>query len=503
MDYLAMASEGLPPSLKDDSRGNGHKTEPPPLETEGYSRSDYGMARRFIDRHGEIVRYCHGHNRWLVWDGKRWQPDADAAVIRMAKETVKAMYAELAGFEDAERRRDFFKFIVKSEADAKIMAMLSSAESEIEAAITPLVLDADPWLFNCENGTLDLRTGKLRPHRQGDMITKIAPVVYDPDARSDLWVRFLKESTGDDPDLIRFLARATGYTLTGDTREENLFFVHGPTNTGKSTFLEALKATMGDYALTSDFETFLARSFVGAARPDIARLAGARFVVSIEVDEGKKLAQGLVKQLTGRDTINARELYQRSFDFMPQFKLWLAANHAPEVRHDDDAMWRRILRVPFDVTVPKEKRDPTLKARLKDDPAERSAILAWAVNGCMDWQRNGLGVPPRVELATDEYRKTQDPLRDFIEGYCVLSENIWTPASDLREVYERWAKESGAEILRAHKWMEALTAHGCESERRRRSGILMRGWRGIGLMTDYEDGVPTQDKLEQSDELPF
>ncbi len=287
-----------------------------------------------------------------------------------------------------------------------------------------------------------MKPGELREHRREDLITKLAPVEYDPEARLDLWDRFLAEATGGDQELMRFLQRAAGYSLTGETDEEKLFFVHGPAAAGKSTFLEALKAAMGDYAQTADFETFLARQQVGGPRNDVARLAGARLVISIEVDEGKRLAEGLVKTLTGGDTVTARFMYRESFEFKPQMKLWLAANHAPKVSDDDEAMWRRILRVPFERVIPKEKRDPKVKATLRDPEIAGPAILAWAVQGCLTWQREGLGVPPIVEQATSAYRLDNDPLREFFASCCVFGPTKTVTVSDLNNEYESWCNDN-------------------------------------------------------------
>lgn len=446
-----------------------------------YHRSDLGNARRFVDRYHDKIRFDCTSERWLIWNGTRWEEDQDGEAMRLAKETVLAMLDELSAIDEREERKGLFRFILASENAGRLAAMLKLAQTEPEIALTRAALDADPWLFNCLNGTVDLRTGELRPHSRDDLITRMAPARYDPDATFPLWERFLRDATGDDEELIAFLARAAGYSLTGDCREEKLFFVHGPTNSGKSTFLEALKAMLGDYATTADFETFLSRSFVGGPRPDIARLAGARFVASIEVDEGKRLAEGLVKQLTGGDTVTARFLYQSEFEFTPQFKLWLAANHAPEIQHDDAAMWRRILRVPFEIVVPEGKRDPTLKMTLKNDDAARAAILAWAVRGCLDWQRQGLAVPERVRRATDQYRLAQDPLREFILSCCLLSERAMVPAGELRREYEAWCKENGEKPLYGAAWGEALRARGCKQDNVRISGTRTRVWRGIGL----------------------
>jgi putative DNA primase/helicase len=447
-------------------------------EQRAFKLSDYGNAERLVVRHGADLRFCHQLKKWLVWSGDRWREDATAEVTRRAKETVRAMYGEAAGIPDPKERESFVKFVLRSEAEARIAAMIALAESERGIPVMQEELDADPFLFNCANGTLDLHTGRLREHRREDLITKLSPVIFDMQARSDMWELFLRDATGGDAELEKFLQRAAGYSLTGDTREEVLFFIHGPQAAGKSTFMETIKAALGDYARTSDFEAFLSRRDVGSPRNDIARLVGARFVASIEVDEGKKLAEGLVKVLTGGDTVAVRFLHKEFFEFRPAFKLWLAANHAPRVRDDDEAMWRRILRVPFVHTIPKAQRDPKIKAQLRDAATAGSAVLAWMLRGCLDWQRDGLRVPQAVEEATQEYRESQDPLKDFIAECCVLMPGAWTPTADLRAEYERWTKERGERHpLVGNAFTARLKAHGCAPKVRSN----VRGWLGVGL----------------------
>jgi P4 family phage/plasmid primase-like protien len=284
---------------------------------------------------------------------------------------------------------------------------------------------------------------------------------------------------------------AAGYSLTGDTGEEVLFLIHGPEAAGKSTFVEALKATLGDYALTADFETFLAKKGDGGIRNDVARLAGARFVSSIEVDEGKKLAEALVKQLTGGDAVSARFLFAEFFEFAPAFKLWLAVNHAPRVTDQDGAIWRRILRVPFEHTVPKERRDKTVKATLKNPAVAGPAILAWAVAGGLAWQREGLGVPPVIEAATAQYRADQDPLRDFYAQCCVFEAQAWVASAALYAAYQSWARENGVRpnhVLTSTAVGKRLRARGClpkpgeidDMGKRKKA----RGWTGLRLRTE-------------------
>jgi putative DNA primase/helicase len=258
--------------------------------------------------------------------------------------------------------------------------------------------------------------------------------------------------------------------------------VNGPGGTGKSTFISVTQSILEDYATTADFSTFLKKDRVnGGASDDVASLAGARLVSSIEVDQGQKLAEALVKQMTGGDVIRARHLYQSSFEFRPQFTLWLVCNHAPAVNHDDDAMWRRILRLPFENVIPPEKRDKTLKATLTDLNTTGPAVLAWAVQGCVVWFRDGLQVPSAVRLATDAYKATSNPLADFVDDACVLHEANFTTAADLRHAYDCWCRENGEKAtLNRNQFTEALEHLGCRPKARREG----RGWQGVGLRED-------------------
>lgn len=311
---------------------------PSPQETEAEAPhyTDWGNARRLIERHGDDLRFVPAWQSWLVWDGRRWGSDETGEVARLAKDTVKSMYTEATGIENDDERKALVSWAKSSENERKIKPMITSAATEPEVVARPNDFDADPYLFNCANGTLDLRTGALREHRRADHISKLSPVVFDHEASSERWDQFLVDLTGGDSELEAFMKRAVGYALTGDTSEEVLFMLLGPTNSGKSTFIDAINGALGDYGVVADFESFLARRFVGGIRNDIARLAGARFVSSVEVDEGKKLAEGLIKMITGGDVVTARMLYQEAFEFRPQFKLFMAANHPPPGKR-----WRR------------------------------------------------------------------------------------------------------------------------------------------------------------------
>jgi putative DNA primase/helicase len=445
--------------------------------------TDFGNAERLVLRYGQDVRFCYPANSWFIWNGQRWGEDTTGEVIRRAKATVQGLYAEASDAPTRERREELGKWAVRSEAEARINAMITLAQSEPGVPILPAAFDRDPWLLNCLNGVVDLRTGQLRPHRREDFMTKLAPVTYNRQARSVLWDTFLARILPD-RELRDFVQRATGYSATGDTREEVLFFPHGPTATGKSTFLAAIAATLGDYAATADFETFLRRErLAGGPRNDIARLVGRRFVVSLEVDDGKHLAEALIKQITGGDVVTARFLHKESFEFVPQLKLWLAANDRPLVRDDDDAIWRRILQVPFTTQIPKGDQDPTVKARLRNPAEPGAAILAWIVQGCLDWQHKGLEVPAAVRNTTAAYRKEMDPLGEFLAECCTQDPKARVRKTALWAAYQDWAKPGGGRRLGRNKFTERRRQRGCDEW----SDGNARFWLGVGLLTERQE----------------
>jgi putative DNA primase/helicase len=440
--------------------------------------TDYGNAERLVYEHGRDLRFSPGLG-WLEWDGRRWARDADGEVVRRAKQTVRALYTLAGKIEDSAERARVAKWATACESQQRLAAAVKLAETELEIIVSADQFDADRFLLNVQNGTIDLRTGELREHRRDDLLTKLADVVYVPEARSELFERFLKRATGGDNELASFLQRASGYSATGDTSEEVLFFAHGPTKTGKSTTLDALQGAFGEYAKVADFETFLKRHGDAGIRNDLARLKAARLVVSIEVDEGKALAEGLLKILTGGDRIACRFLYSELFEFRPALKLWLAANQRPRVNADDDAIWRRIVQIPFLEQIPEEERDPEVKRALRDDPAENSAVLAWAVKGALEWQRIGLAVPDSVKAYTADYRAENDSLGEWFSD-CVTFEPIAsTSAKELRASYEEWCEANGGRPLSPNTFAKALKSRGCDSYREGHAGI--RYWQGVRI----------------------
>ena len=369
------------------------------LEPKRYHLTDMGNGYRFAAKHGNDLRYCHPWKTWLVWDGTRWAKDSDGEIVRRAKDTVKSIYAEASHAQDSSDRRNIANHARRSEANSRLEAMIKQAQSELP--VLPDELDSDPWLLNVKNGTLDLRTGELRPHNREDMITKFIPVTYDPDAQAPIWHGFLRRILNNNDNLVTFVQRAIGYSLTGDVSEQVFFMLYGTGANGKSVFLETVQSILGeDYAKSTPTSTIMIKNGSQNSN-DLARLAGVRFVTVNEVEDGQNLAESLMKQLTGNDTITARFLYAEHFDYKPQFKLFIRANHKPVIKNTDEGIWRRIRLIPFTVTIPEEERDKRLLQKLKD---ELPGILAWAVEGCLEWQQYGLGMPEEVKQAVKEYR---------------------------------------------------------------------------------------------------
>lgn len=446
--------------------------------------TDLGNAELLVAEHGDDLRHVPGLG-WHAYDGRRWRRDDDGEVRRRAKATVRAMYTGAGQVDDVEERKRLVGHATASESERRLEAMVKLAATEREVIARADDLDRMPMVLNVENGTIELTTGELRPHQRDDLLTKLAPVRYDPEARDARWENFLASVCGGDQEVATFLARAVGYTLTGRTDEEVLFFAHGPAATGKSTFLEAIKATLGDYAATADFEAFIAGPANGGCRSDLARLAGRRLAIGVEVDDGQRLAEGLLKQLTGGDTVTARFMYRDFFEYRPQFKLWLAANHRPRVSADDEAIWRRIIQIPFTNEIPLDRRDPALKRGLAERREAGAAILAWAVDGCLDWQRNGLGVPDRVRAYTAEYRAENDGIGEWLGECCALDPGSSTPASELRASYETWCNDNGEKPAATKTFAKVLRARGCEP---RKGSGGRRQWHGVKL--DPSGGKP-------------
>jgi putative DNA primase/helicase len=470
------------------SNGQGHPSpaQPDPSGTDPAHCTDRGNALRFGRRHGAEVRHSWPWGKWLIWDSFRWRIDDSGTTMALAKRLIDDLFAwsakQLAPLvkevsdptdttDTTEARlkalQRFQNWCLKSESAPRLNAMLDLARSEPGIPILPEDLDRDPWLFNCLNGTLELRTGQLREHRREDYLTKLAPVEYHPDAQCPRWLTFLDRIMAGNQALVDYLQRAVGSSLTGDVGEQALFFLHGSGANGKSTFLSTVRGLMGEYAIQAVSELLMAKH-TEAHPTERADLRATRFVATVETDQGKRLAESLVKQLTGGDNLRARRMREDFTEFPPTWKIFLAANHKPTIRGTDLAIWRRIKLVPFTVVIPEAERDKQLAGKLQ---AEWPGILAWAVRGCLQWQQDGLREPPEVTRATEQYRAEQDSVQSFVAACCQVGPTVEETASALYSVYLNW---SGDKSLSAKAFGQELDRLGFE-RKHTRTGPKYRG----------------------------
>jgi putative DNA primase/helicase len=438
--------------------------------------TDLGNARRFAVEHEGHLRYVREGGKWLSWGGTRWRPDATGDAERAAKATARALLKTAGQQHDDAESNKTARWALASQSHQRLQAMLSQATTEPEIATAQADIDRDPWLLVCANGTLDLRTGVLRNHDPADLITRGTDIAYDQHAACPRWTAFLGEIFADDGELIEFVRRFVGYCLTGDTREHLLAVLYGRGSNGKSTFLGVLEGLLGDFAVPAAFDAFTKKPGARGATNDLAALHRARLVSAVESTEGQKLDEATVKLITGGDRISVRFLYAEFFQLVPEFKLMLVTNHRPRVDADDDAIWRRLRLVPFEQSF-EGREDRGLKDTLR---LELPGILAWAVKGCLAWQRDGLGTAAAVTRATTAYRAEEDALGGFIEECCDLGDDYEIARLTLREEYEAYCRDVGARPLGASLLGRHLAERGIKKGQRP-DGLRVRIYRGIRL----------------------
>lgn len=487
-----------PPEYLDE----GPPSEPPDDTPSGTTakRSDVANAETLLRLHGENLRYVGAWRKWLAWDGRRWQLDTDALAMHYAVETTRVMLNEASqalhdlverikreGLTDelkdlkAEADKDF-AHAAQSQAARKLASMLTVTSSFRQLATRQDHLDTDPWMLNCGNGTLDLRTGKLFPHMRSELITLVTPIAYDEDAKCPTWDAFL-ERVQPAAGMRAYIQRLAGYTLTGVTTEQCLAFHHGSGANGKSTFLATLHQLVGDYG-TAAHPRLIFRSRGDGDRhlTERASLFRKRFVTCPETSEAMGWDEGTVKDLTGDDLITCRRMREDEWTYRPTHKLHIAGNERPIVRATDDGFWRRMHLVPWAVTIPAHERDQGLAAKLHD---ELPGILAWAVRGTDEWRKNRLAPPADVLAATEAYRSASDTGGLFLRAACELEDAATTSKKDFREAYEAWSREQGYEPLGARRMAEVLRRHGVQESTAREGMRVVTAWRGVRLVVSH------------------
>jgi putative DNA primase/helicase len=382
----------------------------PAGERREFPLSEQGDAECFAAAFGDRLHYHHRDRVWLVFNGVTWQRDPDGELQRMAVETMRERQVAALRIQDKDERKRALDHYVGGESVRRVENMLKAARSVRPLADAGDGWDDDPWLLGAQNGVVDLRTGTLRDGRPEDRITRQVAVGFDPDAKCPTWEETLRQIFEPTPEALPFVRRALGYSLTGLTTEECLFFANGDGRNGKGTLMNTFSWLMGGYADNLSFSALESMRDKGrGATPELAKLPGIRFLTSAETDESAVLNTARIKSVTGRDPVTCRPLYMPEFTFMPMFKLWLAANDLPQVADDSEGFWARLKMIPF-LRSFAGREDRTLKDKLRE---EGPGILAWAVRACLEWQRHGLGVPAVVEDATRDYRRESDAVGMF------------------------------------------------------------------------------------------
>ena len=424
-------------------------------EKKQYDMTDTGNAHRLYDKCGKSIRYSYNRKKWYFWTGKQWILDEMGEVKKLADEICEDLKREAWDIQDEELQEQAFKFAKATANTTRKDAMVKECQHLNDIPASPDDFDGYPAYLNCENGIINLKNGELFPHDPSYMLTKKCDCEYDTHHKKpELWLRFLSDITGGNEELQHYIQKCVGYSISGSNREQCAYFLYGMGNNGKSTFLDTLADMMGTYASNAQPDSFMLQSRLGSAgggaNSDIARLKSARFVTSEEPTEGIRLNEGLLKQLTGGSKVTCRFLYGDEFEYTPEFKIWIATNHKPVIRGTDFGIWRRIKLIPLEVNIPKDMVDKNLKFKLRK---EFPQILAWAVDGCMMWQAEGLEEPECVLEATKEYKQEMDLIAGFVEQ-CVMIDYTADKimASDLFGVYSRWAKQNNEYEMSSKKF---------------------------------------------------
>lgn len=444
-------------------------------EDKSINTTDTMNATRLVKHHGEDIRYVaerktHG---WMVWDGSRWATDTQSYITELAKDTAVRILDESRAVAAGQYELphctagNLAQWAIESLDSGRLNSMVRLAQSDPAVVVSISDLDAHPYLLNCANGTVDLRTGELRPPTREDMITKSTGIEYDPNAKCPHWEEFISWAMQGDGELIEFMQLALGMSLTGDTTERLVFFLHGGGKNGKSVTLKVIRGILGDYALRVQSKLFEATKFksgAGAASPEIAELKGKRFICTSEIEDGTTLATALLKDMTGDENMSGRFLYENLVEFKPEFKPWIAANHKPDVPAEDQAVWDRMRLIPFDARVEEDQVDPQLGVKLL---TEAPGILVWAVRGCLQWQESGITTPAKVMEATADYRAEMDYFADYLDAtrdrVAKLSDVMADDAlsvTTLRDHYNEWAKANEHERLSQRAFAARMVGHG-------------------------------------------
>jgi putative DNA primase/helicase len=442
------------------------------LESDSPVHSDDALALDFATLHADLLRYVAGWGAWMRYEGGRWQQEGTLFAFNQARRVCRWRAASVTDS----------RLAINLTSAKTVAAVERMAQADRRLAATVEQWDVDPMLLNTPAGVCHLKTGFVRPHDPADCLTRITSVAPDARAAAPTWHAFLQRITGGDTELAGYLKRLSGYMLTGRTDEQILAFAYGTGANGKSVFINTISGILGDYARSAPIETFT-DSAVERHPTELAMLRGARLVSAVETEQGRRWAESRIKSLTGGDRVAARFMRQDFFEYVPQFKLLIAGNHKPSLRSVDEAIRRRLHLIPFAITIPPAERDPALSAKLQ---AEWPAILAWMIEGCVEWQKHGLMVPPAVQAATAQYIEAEDAFGLWFSECVVRRETAYETTANLFASWKSWADRAGEHPGSLKRFSQTMTDRGIEARRQAKTGKT--GFQGVRLIRpDYTD----------------
>ena len=448
------------------------------LEAGELQLTDLTNKNCFIKAYGDRIRYCNSWKKFLIWNGTCWEADNDGFVENTVLEFIPRMYRGELFMNDLQMKVELEKHIIRSESYPRIQYLINLLKMAGEIKVKDSQFDLDKHLFNAEKKTVNLSTGETYDPKQEDLITKKSLFIYDKDAKCPTWEMFLMQIFHNDLELIHFVQKAMGYSLSGDISEQCMFILWGTGANGKSTFLNVLQNLFGDYATSTRTETFMKKT--SEQSNDLARLRNTRLVIASEAEENKPMSESLIKQITGGDRITARFLYGEFFEFLPTFKIFMATNHKPKISGGDNGIWRRIKLIPFTVIIPEEKRDRNLTEKLM---AENSGILNWLLEGYRMWEKEGLKEPEAIRAANEEYRFDMDSVGSFV-AECLefdASQKERLLNGDLYNIYTKWCERNNETVMSHRK----LTSKMREKNYQQLASNGNRWWLGLSIKKEW------------------
>lgn len=448
------------------------------LESGELQLTDLTNKNCFIKAYGDRIRYCNSWKKFLIWNGTCWEADNDGFVENTVLEFIPRMYRGELFMNDHQMKVELEKHIIRSESYPRIQYLINLLKMAGEIKVKDSQFDLDKHLFNAEKKTVNLSTGETYEPKQEDFITKKSLFIYEKDSKCPTWELFLMQIFHNDLELIRFVQKAMGYSLSGDISEQCMFILWGTGANGKSTFLNVMQNLFGDYATSTRTETFMKKT--SEQSNDLARLRNTRLVIASEAEENKPMSESLIKQITGGDRITARFLYGEFFEFLPTFKIFMATNHKPKISGGDNGIWRRIKLIPFTVIIPEEKRDRNLTEKLM---AENSGILNWLLEGYRMWEKEGLKEPEAIRAANEEYRFDMDSVGSFV-AECLdfdASQKERLLNGDLYNIYTKWCERNNETVMSHRK----LTSKMREKNYQQLASNGNRWWLGLSIKKEW------------------